>query len=258
MKYSIVLATHNRLASLKKLVESIHKNTDPEDYEIIVVDDKSTDGTREWLSLALEYAGHPYHYAIFPEFSSRLADSWNMGCSIAQGEFIQIMNDDLWVTDKWLSHNETLYEMIEEKGEKVGVLQSQTWCDDYIQSMGGAFRGIDLVPVTGDPNQAKEVDYSNTPFFRRELFWQVGGFTSFSKIYYEDPDFALSLQKMGYHNFYNPFSVIHHETLGQKPEHGEEEVNRRHINENVYQKEARIKFTEKWAKYLETEHKNLY
>ena len=124
-------------------------------------------------------------------------------------------------------------------------------------SRGGAFRGAQLVPVP-PPEEVKPVDYSNTPFFRREVWREVGGFDAYAHMYYEDTGFALKLQEKGYTNYYNPLCVMRHETLGFRLEHGEAEYKKRQHNETVVQQEARANFMKRWEEYLLNEHVNLY
>ena len=47
---SIILVTHNQLAATQACIRSIRRHTPPSAYEIIAVDNASTDGTAEWLS----------------------------------------------------------------------------------------------------------------------------------------------------------------------------------------------------------------
>lgn len=49
MGISIVILTFNNIEYTKKCIESIGKHTNKEEYEVIVVDNNSTDETREWL-----------------------------------------------------------------------------------------------------------------------------------------------------------------------------------------------------------------
>lgn len=48
MGISIVILTFNNIEYTKKCIESIRKHTNKEEYEVIVVDNNSTDETREW------------------------------------------------------------------------------------------------------------------------------------------------------------------------------------------------------------------
>lgn len=260
MKYSIVIVTKDRLDALKRLLESIEKHT--KDYELIVVNDASTDGTTDWLDKqGVRYGHYSVSDAPFQSISYTssipVAIAWNLGCEVAKGEFLQILNDDMEVTDGWLDSQAELYEYLSSLGKKVGVFAAKLIRGEEVLSRGGAFRGTQLVPVPG-PEEVKQVSYSNTPFLKRELWKKLGGFDAMAHIYYEDANFCLKAQKAGFINYYNPMSVIKHETLGFLPEHGEKEVQKRQHNETVVQQEARENFMKIWKDYLENEHENLY
>ncbi len=263
--FSVIVTTKDRLESLKRLIDSIERFT--ENYELIVINDSSVDGTTEWLTdQKVRYGQYgnsktlqSLSYAELTTINEswNLATAWNLGCEHASGDFLQILNDDMEVTDGWIDQQKELYDYLTALGRKVGVLAAKLLRDNEILSRGGAFRGIQLVPVP-PPEEVKPVDYSNTPFFKKELWKKVGGFTHFAKIYYEDADFGLALQKLGYANYYNPLSVISHATLGFHPEHGEEQYKRRQHHENIDQAQARESFMKKWEQYLLTEHENFY
>ncbi len=259
MKYSVIITTKDRLEALKRLIASIEKYT--EDYELIVVNDASTDGTNEWLAkqhVRYSQYNNPQPYqSISYTTSIPVATAWNLGCEVANGEFIQILNDDMEVTEGWLEQQKQLYDYLTASGRRVGVFATKLLRGDEVLSRGGAFRGTQLVPVPG-PEEVKPVDYSNTPFLKRSIWKEVGGFDAYSHMYYEDAGFCLKVQKAGYINYYNPLAVLRHETLGFRPEHGEEQYKRRQHNEGVVQAQAKENFMKKWENYLLTEHENLY
>jgi len=89
---SIVLATLNERANLPVLVESIHSQTLPT-HEIVVVDDGSTDGTRELLSLLSlrDSSVRP----IFNDRPQTLTPAQCQGIAATRGEFVVIMDSDL-------------------------------------------------------------------------------------------------------------------------------------------------------------------
>lgn len=257
--FSCIITTKDRLEALKRLIESIEKYT--EDYELIVVNDVSTDGTNEWLAKQQvrysQYKGSGTYQSISYANSIPVATAWNLGVEVANGEFIQILNDDMEVTEGWLTTQKQIYEYLTNSGRKVGVLAAKLLRGDEILSRGGAFRDTQLVPVP-PPEEVKVVDYSNTPFFKKSVWKEVGGFDAYAHMYYEDVGFALKLQEKGYVNYYNPSCIIRHETLGFLPEHGEEQVKRRQHNEQVIQQQAKEVFMKRWEGYLKTNHESHY
>ena len=257
--FSIIVTTKDRLEALKRLIASIEKYT--EDYELIVVNDASTDGTLEWLAKQSirygQYKGPQAYQSISYTTSIPVATAWNLGVEVANGEFIQILNDDMEVTRGWAMIQKQIYEYLTNSGRKVGVMAAKLLRGDEILSRGGAFRGDQLVSVPG-PEEVKPVDYSNTPFFKKSLWKEVGGFDAYNHMYYEDVGFCLKVQEKGYINYYNPECVILHETLGFLQEHGEEQVKRRQYNEQVVQLKSRENFMKRWKNYLLNEHENIY
>jgi glycosyltransferase involved in cell wall biosynthesis len=90
---SVIIPTWNRLALLRQAVNSVRAQT-YRDFELIIVDDGSTDGTREWLSaegirtVSLPHAG-------FPGLAR------NRGAQNAAGRYLAFLDsDDLWEPEK--------------------------------------------------------------------------------------------------------------------------------------------------------------
>ncbi|MHC4321510.1 MAG: glycosyltransferase family 2 protein [Planctomycetota bacterium] len=91
---SVIIHTYNNEKFIAETVESVLNQT-YKDYEIIVVDDGSVDGTRDAL---LPYMQEIiYHY----KENGGIASAKNAGISLSQAEFIAFLDhDDLWVPDK--------------------------------------------------------------------------------------------------------------------------------------------------------------
>jgi glycosyltransferase involved in cell wall biosynthesis len=93
-KVSILLTCYNHLRFLPEAVEGVRSQTF-KDYEIIAIDDGSTDGSREWL------ADQPGIRTIFNEQNLGTYGTLNVGLQAASGEFIAILNDDdVWMPAK--------------------------------------------------------------------------------------------------------------------------------------------------------------
>jgi len=90
---SVIIPTFNRLNLLKQTVTSV-KNQTFRDFEIIIVDDGSSDGTWEWLEPQPDIR-------ILRQQNSGIALSRNNGAAIAQGEWLAFLDhDDLWAKEK--------------------------------------------------------------------------------------------------------------------------------------------------------------
>jgi glycosyltransferase involved in cell wall biosynthesis len=90
---SVVIPTFNRLDLLKETIESVRKQTF-QDFEIVVVNDGSTDGTGEWLR-----AQGDLH--TLEQQNRGIATSRNNGAAVARGAWLAFLDhDDLWAPDK--------------------------------------------------------------------------------------------------------------------------------------------------------------
>ncbi|MBN1626772.1 MAG: glycoside hydrolase family 99-like domain-containing protein, partial [Deltaproteobacteria bacterium] len=96
---SIVILTFNQLEYSKMCVKSILEHT-PEPYEIIFVDNGSTDGTREYLQKLAE--GHEYIHLILNKNNLGFAAGNNQALHKAKGDYIVLLNNDVVVTEHWL------------------------------------------------------------------------------------------------------------------------------------------------------------
>jgi glycosyltransferase involved in cell wall biosynthesis len=93
-RVSIIIPTHNRKTFVREAVDSVLAQT-YNDYELIVVDDGSTDGTGDDLK---EY-GESLHYLY--QANQGVSAARNSGLALAQGEFIAFLDsDDLWLPRK--------------------------------------------------------------------------------------------------------------------------------------------------------------
>lgn len=96
---SIVIVTYNNLALNRLCLESVFNDTDYPNYEIIVVDNASTDGTPEYLR-GLQ---HPRLRVLLNEDNRGFSAANNQGLALANGEYFCLLNNDTIVTGSWLS-----------------------------------------------------------------------------------------------------------------------------------------------------------
>lgn len=92
MLLSVIIPTHNRLEILKKCLNCLEKQTvSPDLFEVIVIDDASTDETSEFLQ---QYSSSFQFKHFRQAIGDGPAKARNVGILAAQGEIILILNDD--------------------------------------------------------------------------------------------------------------------------------------------------------------------
>ena len=110
-RVSVVIPTHNRADYIQQALDSVFAQTYT-DYEIIVVDDGSTDGTAELLKALVERDAIRYEQ----QAQSGVSAARNRGIAMARGEYVAFLDsDDLWLPDK-LSKQVALFEAMPELG----------------------------------------------------------------------------------------------------------------------------------------------
>lgn len=165
---SVVIPTHNRSKLLRRAVESVLTQT-YDSYELIVVDDASTDDTAELIKSfddpRVRYLRH--------DISRHASASRNTGSRAAMGRYIAYLDDD----DEWLPHKLVKQiELIENAPHDVGMVYC--WLD-YIDADGRTV--AELHPslrgkVFGQVLDRQRLGNSSTLVVRREVFEIVGGF----------------------------------------------------------------------------------
>jgi O-antigen biosynthesis protein len=244
---SIVIPVYNKLEYTLNCLNSICEYTEG-NYEVIVVDDCSTDETPRILSKVKNIR------FIRNNKNSGFIDSCNHGAETSRGNHILFLNNDTLVTENWLPPLlETLIK------EDVGAAGSKfIYPDNVLQEAGsivwndGSALGYGRGDNSDKPeyNYVREVDYCSGACLvaKRELFEKIGGFDQrFKPGYYEDTDLCFSIRDLGYKVIYQPNSVIIHFegiTCGTEVASGVKK----------YQEINKPKFYEKWKDTLEKYH----
>jgi len=97
-KVSIVLLAYNNLNYTRDCVESILKNTDDVEYELILVDNGSTDGTKEYFDSI------PGAKVIYLKYNLHVVKGFNIGMMAAEGKYCAAICNDFIFTPNWLKN----------------------------------------------------------------------------------------------------------------------------------------------------------
>jgi GT2 family glycosyltransferase len=244
---SIVIPVYNKWQYTVNCLNSICKNTEG-DYEVIVVDDASTDETVSLISQIENL------HLVRNKRNSGFVDTCNSGARASKSDYILFLNNDTMVTRNWLP---PLLTMIKREG--VGAVGSKlVYPNGTLQEAGAIIwndgsgwnygRGDD--PEKPEYNYVREVDYCSgaSLLVKKDLFEKVGGFDErFKPGYCEDSDLCFTLRKMGYKVIYQPLSsVVHFEGITSGTD----------ISSGIkkYQEINKSKFIEKWKTELQRDH----
>jgi GT2 family glycosyltransferase len=212
---TVVIPVHNHYPVTRRCLAALAYAPTRVPFEVVVVDDGSTDGTAE--ALALEAPGvrlvrHPFARGFNQACCSGVAE--------ARGSLVVLLNNDTEPCAAWL---EELLDPFE-RWPDTGLVGAQLiMADGTLQEAGGIVWGNGEPWNYGrggnphDPRHAyaRQVDYVSGAALaiRRDLWNQLGGFSpEFSPAYYEDTDLAFKVRQAGFSVRYTPLArVIHHE-----------------------------------------------
>ena len=105
MLVSVVIPTYNRLPILQQCLRALEAQLplDPgDDFEVVLVDDGSTDGTVEWIQ---QEAAELPHVRLICQENGGPAIGRNLGVDHANGEVIIFIDSDLVVVPDFLQHH---------------------------------------------------------------------------------------------------------------------------------------------------------
>jgi glycosyltransferase involved in cell wall biosynthesis len=221
MSVTVILSTYNRCQDLARALDSIAASQMPDtaSWEILVVDNNSTDQTRQVVDdFCRRYPGR-FRYLFEPKPGKSYA--LNAGIANARGEIFTFVDDDVTVEPRWLRN---LTAELQD-GQWAGAGGRIFPADEFVaprwlswQHCGGLLCGsFDL------GNHPSELGVENAPHgtnmaFRRMMFEKYGGFRTdlgFSPSgatprLNEDTEFGRRLIKAGEHLRYEPLAVVYH------------------------------------------------
>jgi GT2 family glycosyltransferase/glycosyltransferase involved in cell wall biosynthesis len=247
VEVSIIIPVFNQLHFTQACLASLQEHQGTERFEVIVVDDCSTDNTGEIVS---RIPGVVY---VRNETNSGFIASCNRGAETARGKYLVFLNNDTLVRPGWLT---ALIDTFAEE-PRAGIVGSKLlYPDGRLQEAGGIIwrdasgwnYGKSDDPEKPEYNYLREVDYCSAAALMvpKSLFAGTGGFDSrYAPAYYEDTDLAFKVRKAGYKVLYQPLSeVVHYEgaTGGTDLTTG----TKKHQDIN------RATFAERWASELMT------
>lgn len=104
MKLSVIIASYNRFESLLRFLHEVSQQVVPEslDWEVLIVDNNSTDGTRNLISPLVE--GNPHRFKYLLERRQGKSIALNTGLRAASGDVVAFTDDDCIPDPHWLAN----------------------------------------------------------------------------------------------------------------------------------------------------------
>lgn len=251
---SIIIPNKNHGEDLENCIDSIKEKTTYQNYEIIIIDNGSTEEDiklyyeelKEDKSIKILSYDKPFNYSAINNFA----------VSNCNGEYVLLLNNDTEViTPGWIE--ELL--MLAQKSD-VGAVGAKLFYDNNTVQHGGIILNLGEDRVAGHGHTGADKTnpgYMGKMFYIQNIsavtaaclmvekskYLKVGGFDEQLAVAYNDVDFCLKLDKLGYNNIFNPFcELYHYESLSRGLDTDCE-------NRKRFLREAEL-FKEKWKDKL--------
>jgi hypothetical protein len=207
MNVSLIIATRNRHKQLARCLDSVGRIEFERPWELIVVDNGSTDATAELIQQFCNKIPVPLRYVLEPE--PGLGNAHNAGVRVARGEILAFTDDDCYPESDFLR---------------------RIWCAFADPSIGYIAGRITLHDPADDPMSTIE---STTPYtfrarslvmggsfgganmaFRKKVLAEIGGFDPLfgpgALFNAEDVDAAARASAIGWKGEYRPEVIVRH------------------------------------------------
>ncbi len=208
-KATIIIPNYNGLKFMEPCMEALKRQT-CQDFDLLVVDNGSDDGSAEWLK-------EQEIPSIFLAENTGFSGAVNVGIQAAKTPYVILLNND---TEAEPDYVEQLIRAIEGSprifsvSPKMIQLYNKSLMDD----------GGDMYSIMGWAYQrgvGQEVERYNRPchifsacagaaIYRREVFEEIGYFDEMHFAYLEDIDVGYRAKIAGYYNRYCPKAVVYH------------------------------------------------
>jgi len=210
---SIIILTYNQLAYTKRCIESVLKNTPNINYELILVDNASTEvGVQQYLKSVSNAT------VILNQTNVGVGKAWTAAARLSKGKYLCLLNNDTEVEPNWLQH--LLNRITSDK--QIGIVgcklllpnRTTQHCGMMYFPQYDDFKHLNtgLPENTAICNKPLECDAVTgacviTP---RDLYFKMGAMEERLFAYYEDTDYSMNLIKHGYKVIYEPKATVMH------------------------------------------------
>ena len=199
MKLSIITLTLNKLEYTKKFIESLYEYT--KDFELIIVDNGSTDGTVEFIK------SKPEIKLIQNKENSGFSKGNNQGIEIAQGEYIGFLNNDILLYPEWFEACEEVF-----KNESAGFVSPRHVNPHYDNTNEKKYKEyFSKIPYSKAYEKSFDECVFSCVITKRNILDVIGTFDeNFYPAFFEDNDLKYRAIEKGYGIFVTNKAAFYH------------------------------------------------
>ena len=213
MKATVIIPNLNGAGWLKDSIESIWAQTE-QDFELIVVDNGSTDESRD---IARSYQGRERYTLIENAGNTGFSHAVNQGIAIARGEYVALFNNDAFAEPDWLAELLKTAEA-DPRIFAVSSLMLRYYepeladdAGDYVTILGFACKRGDGLKASRYQKPCRVFSAcGGAALYRKSILEEIGVFDELFFAYYEDVDLSWRANNFGYKNVYCPTARCRH------------------------------------------------
>lgn len=194
---SVIVCTRNGSKTIRDCCEGISKLIYP-NYEVIVVDDGSTDGTADILS--------DYGFRVIRTEHQGLSNARNAGLAAASGEIVAYIDDDAYPDPHWLNYLVASFMNTKHDGiggPNIAPPGESVVADSVANAPGGP------IHVLISDEEAEHIPGCNMAF-RREALQAIGRFDPQFRVAGDDVDICWRFQQDGRSLGFSPAAMVWH------------------------------------------------
>lgn len=223
LQVSIIIVTYNTLGITRQCIDSVYAHTEGVDFEIIVVDNASSDGSRQALA-----ADTRIRY-VYSDENLGFGRANNMGMRMAKGKYLFLLNSDTILQNNAVK---MLYDAAESYGGRLGVMGTillgndrrpthsygrfitigNSLSDPIVRALRRLTHKKSDIYNPEIPESAIGVEYVSGAdmFLPAAIFEATGGFDPDFFMYAEDAEWQYRIAKAGYDRVIIPEPRIIH------------------------------------------------
>jgi GT2 family glycosyltransferase len=251
---SVVVCTRNRVDSLRKCIRALTSTKTNYEWELIIVDNDSADGTNDFLSsLARQFSKTRVITTVEPRRG--IGPARNKGITLAHGDIIAFTDDDCYVAENYIDAMISAFET----GPEVGFVGGRILLYDPTDlrlTIQESEHQLILRPQTF---VAAGVIQGANMAFRRMTLERIGGFDENFRYGGLDIDAVASALWAGIPGMYDPRPTVYHHH-GRKTKHEAKKLMRiyakgrgAYFTKYILRSDSRCEYIWNWLRYVKSD-----